>query len=69
MNKYFLSIDQGTTSSRAILYDDKINQIDFIQKEVSQYFPSPGYVEHDAKEIWDSVIYCIKELLLSLIHI
>lgn len=63
MNKYFLSIDQGTTSSRAILYDDKINQIDFIQKELCQYFPSPGYVEHDAKEIWDSVIYCIKELL------
>ena len=65
MNKYFLSIDQGTTSSRAVLYDDKINQIDFIQKELSQYFPSPGYVEHDAKEIWDSVIYCIKELLLK----
>ncbi|MBV12519.1 MAG: glycerol kinase [Flavobacteriaceae bacterium] len=65
MNKYFLSIDQGTTSSRAVLYDDRINQIDFIQKELSQYFPSPGYVEHDAKEIWDSVIYCIKELLLK----
>ena len=65
MNKYFLSIDQGTTSSRAILYDERINQIDFIQKELSQFFPSPGYVEHDAKEIWDSVVYCIKELLLK----
>ena len=63
MNNYFLSIDQGTTSSRAILYDDHINQVDFVQKELEQHYPSIGLVEHDANEIWDSVLYCVEELM------
>lgn len=53
--QYVLSIDQGTTSSRAILFD-KNGQIRYIaQKEFTQLFPKPGWVEHDASEIWLSV--------------
>ena len=63
MSNYFLSIDQGTTSTRAILYDDRINQVDFVQKELEQHYPSIGFVEHDASEIWDSVLFCVGELM------
>ena len=63
MSNYFLSIDQGTTSTRAILYDDRINQVDFVQKELEQHYPSIGFVEHDACEIWDSVLFCVGELM------
>ena len=52
MKKFILSIDQGTTSSRVILYDVKFNIVDKIQKEFTQYFPKDGWVEHDALEIW-----------------
>nr|MDK7245815.1 FGGY family carbohydrate kinase [Staphylococcus lugdunensis] len=52
MEKYILSIDQGTTSSRAILFnkDGEIKGIS--QREFKQYFPQSGWVEHDANEIW-----------------
>lgn len=52
---YIMSIDQGTTSSRAIIYDKKGTQIGSSQKEFTQYFPEEGWVEHDANEIWNSV--------------
>ena len=55
MKKYVLSIDQGTTSSRAILFDKKGNIVKVAQQEFTQYFPQPGWVEHDANEIWESV--------------
>ncbi len=58
--KYILSIDQGTTSCRAILFDKEVNIKVVAQKEFTQIFPKPGWVEHDANEIWStqrSVIY------------
>ena len=63
MGKYILSIDQGTTSSRAILFDKKGNIVHSAQKEFKQYFPKPGWVEHDAKEIWGSVLSVIASVL------
>ena len=50
--KYILALDQGTTSSRAIIFDKKGNIISVAQKEFTQYFPKPGWVEHDPLEIW-----------------
>tara|TARA_Y100001970_G_C14241857_1_gene865429 strand:+ start:1721 stop:3196 length:1476 start_codon:yes stop_codon:yes gene_type:complete len=55
MQKYILSIDQGTTSSRVVLYDDKFKIKSIEQKEFRQFFPKDGWVEHDAEEIWNDV--------------
>ena len=52
--KYILSLDQGTTSSRAILFNEKGEMLSTAQKEFKQYYPQPGWVEHDAAEIWDT---------------
>ena len=54
MNQYILALDQGTTSSRAIVFDKKGSIISLAQKEFTQYFPQPGWVEHDANEIWST---------------
>ena len=54
MNQYILSFDQGTTSSRAIVFDQKGAIISIAQKEFTQLFPHPGWVEHDANEIWST---------------
>ncbi len=54
MNQYILSFDQGTTSSRAIVFDRKGSIISVAQKEFAQIFPQPGWVEHDANEIWST---------------
>ena len=54
MGKYILSLDQGTTSSRAIVFDKKGNIVAKAQKEFTQYFPKSGWVEHDPREIWSS---------------
>jgi len=63
MEKYILSIDQGTTSSRAILFD-KEGTIKFVsQREFKQYFPKGGWVERDASEIWISVLAVISSVL------
>ncbi|MGP4068864.1 glycerol kinase GlpK [Halobacillus sp. B29] len=63
MEKYILSIDQGTTSSRAILFNHKGEIVETGQKEFEQHFPKPGWVEHDANEIWTSVLACIADVL------
>lgn len=63
MQKYILALDQGTTSSRAILFDKPGNIISSAQKEFTQYFPKPGWVEHDPMEIWDSQLSMAKESL------
>ncbi len=63
MKKYILSIDQGTTSSRAIVFDKKGNIIAVAQQEFTQYFPKPGWVEHDAEEIWQSVQQVVRDVL------
>lgn len=55
MEKYIMAIDQGTTSSRAIIFDKAGNHVGTSQKEFTQYFPEAGWVEHDAHEIWNSV--------------
>ncbi len=55
MEKYILSIDQGTTSSRAIIFNKKGEKVSSYQKEFTQIFPKAGWVEHNANEIWTSV--------------
>ena len=60
---YILAIDQGTTSSRAILFDHAGQIIQLAQKEFKQYYPQPGWVEHDAEEIWSSQYGVLAEVL------
>ena len=55
MAEKLISIDQGTTSSRALLFDNKCNLLNLEQQEHSQFFPADGWVEHDPEEIWKSV--------------
>ena len=52
MEKYIMALDAGTTSNRCILFDHKGGIVSVAQKEFTQIFPEPGWVEHDAKEIW-----------------
>ncbi|MBM7551382.1 glycerol kinase GlpK [Thalassobacillus pellis] len=63
MEKYILSLDQGTTSSRAILFNHAGEIVQTAQKEFQQYFQKPGWVEHDAGEIWTSTLACISDTL------
>jgi glycerol kinase len=63
MKKFILSIDAGTTSSRAIIFDKNGNQIAVSQYEFTQYFPKEGWVEHDAEEIWETQLKAIKTVL------
>ncbi|ANU16340.1 glycerol kinase [Planococcus maritimus] len=56
---YIMSIDQGTTSSRAVLFNHKGEIVGTGQQEFEQFFPKPGWVEHDANEIWTSVLACM----------
>lgn len=65
MEKYILAIDQGTTSSRAIVFDKRGLSVSASQHEFTQYFPEPGYVLHDPQEIWASVSVCISECLMK----
>ncbi len=60
---YILAIDQGTTSSRAILFDAQMQRVGTAQREFPQYFPQEGWVEHDPEEIWDSVLTVCREVL------
>ncbi|WP_431474820.1 glycerol kinase GlpK [Marinobacter sp. KM021] len=63
MSRYLLAIDQGTTSSRAIVFDARGTQVAVAQQEFHQYFPRDGWVEHDAVEIWDSTLAVCREAL------
>jgi glycerol kinase len=63
MSKYILSFDQGTTSSRAILFDHQGQIHGIAQKEFTQHFPQPGWVEHDAMEIWSTQIGVASEAI------
>ena len=60
-----LAIDQGTTSSRAILFDDKLRPVATGQHEFTQHFPKSGWVEHDPEEIWSSTIQSCKQAISS----
>lgn len=61
--KYILSIDQGTTGSRAVVYDKRGRIIASTYQEFPQYFPKPGWVEHDPEEIWQSVNSSLQKVL------
>ncbi|MFJ8354669.1 glycerol kinase GlpK [Bacillus paramycoides] len=63
MKKYILSLDQGTTSSRAILFNKEGKIVHSAQKEFTQHFPKPGWVEHNAQEIWGSILAVIATCL------
>lgn len=65
MGKYVMAIDQGTTSSRAILFNHDLDIISTAQREFKQYFPKPGWVEHDANEIWLSVLACMTDCIVQ----
>ena len=56
MPSYILSFDQGTTSSRSIIFNKAGSIVSVAQKEFTQIFPQPGWVEHDANEIWSTQI-------------
>ncbi|MFM8982809.1 MAG: FGGY family carbohydrate kinase, partial [Spartobacteria bacterium] len=59
--KYILALDQGTTSSRSIIYDETLTPLASAQQEFQQHFPEPGRVEHDAKEIRDTIFSTASE--------
>ncbi len=61
--KYILALDQGTTSSRAILFDINTSVIAVSQKEFTQIYPKPGYVEHDANEIWQTQLEVARDVI------
>jgi glycerol kinase len=63
MTGYVLAIDQGTTSSRAIVFDGSMKIAGVGQKEFTQFYPASGWVEHDPEEIWQSVLWAAKEAL------
>ena len=63
MGKYILALDQGTTSSRAILFDSEQNIVGISQKEFNQFYPREGWVEHDAMEIWSSQYAVMMEVI------
>lgn len=65
MPDYILSLDQGTTSSRAIIFDKKGSIVATAQKEFTQIFPQPGWVEHDANEIWSTQLGVATEAVLK----
>ncbi len=63
MAKYIMALDAGTTSNRCILFNDKGEMCAVAQKEFTQYFPKPGWVEHDASEIWQTQLSVAREAL------
>ncbi len=62
---YLLVLDQGTTSTRAILYNAQAQPIASHQIELPQHFPQPGWVEHDAEQIWQHSLECLQQVLLQ----
>ena len=63
MAKYIMALDAGTTSNRCLLFDKEGNICSVAQKEFPQYFPHPGWVEHDANEIWQSQLSVAREAM------
>ena len=64
MKEKIIAIDQGTSSTRSVLYDKNGQLIDSVQEEFTQYFPFEGWVEHNPEQIWDTVISTLKSLVL-----
>ena len=65
MGKYIMALDAGTTSNRAILFDKRGQIISVAQKEFTQIFPQPGWVEHDANEIWSTMLGVAVEAMMK----
>mgnify|MGYP004469820467 FL=1 len=65
MAKYIMALDAGTTSNRCILFNKKGEMCSVAQKEFTQYFPKPGWVEHDADEIWSTLLEAAKQALAN----
>ena len=65
MKKYIMSIDQGTTSTRAIIFDEEGEPRWSSQKDIEQFFPEPGWVEHDANEIWLKTLQVIASVMIE----
>jgi glycerol kinase len=65
MEKYILAFDQGTTSSRAIVFDKKGHILSLAQREFTQIYPQPGWVEHNAREIWSTQVAVATEAILN----
>lgn len=63
MHNYVLAIDQGTTSSRAIIFDGEMKMVAVSQREITQHYPHPRWVEHDPLEIWQSVLDVARDVL------
>lgn len=63
MKKYIMAIDQGTTSTRAILFDHDSNMVGIAQKEIENYYPHPGWVEQNANDVWASTVGVMFEVL------
>ena len=63
MAKYVMALDAGTTSNRCILFNAKGDMCAVAQKEFTQYFPQPGWVEHDASEIWQTQLSVAREAM------
>ena len=64
--KYIMALDQGTTSSRCILFDKKGNIISMAQREFEQIYPKPGWVEHNPMEIWASQMSVAMEAMTKI---
>ena len=60
---HILALDQGTSSSRAIVFDSTGRHTAVVQQPLRQIFPRPGWVEHDANEIWDNQFQCAQQVL------
>ena len=69
MKKYVMALDQGTTSSRCILFDKKGNICSVAQKEFEQIYPKPGWVEHDPMEIWASQLSVATEAISKSVQV
>ena len=67
MKKYIMALDQGTTSSRSIIFDKDGEIVSLVQREFPQIFPSEGWVEHDPMTIWSTQIAACTEALMKII--
>src|SRR5262245_24460909 len=63
MRKYVLAIDQGTTSSRAMLFDADLKVCAVAQQEFAQHYPQPGWVEHDPEDLWTTTLKTCREAI------
>ena len=66
MSQYIMALDAGTTSNRCILFNRQGEVVSSAQKEFTQYFPEPGWVEHDAMEIWNTQLSVAREAMANI---